>query len=124
MTEHAGTLHTQSRRCASVRTTSGQVNKLFVMFLQVFNELDPHLYSSLSSNRKDLMKKLVFDCCITDTTYSSDFYPSKTDREHAGFYCIFYLLTPKYTNSTSETTHSHTHIHLTHTLIRSVGTLM
>lgn len=54
----------------------------------------------------------MFDCCITDTMYSSDFFP--LNRQEACF-VLFDLFTPKYTKATFKTTHTHKTQTLTHT---------
>ena len=109
MTAHAGTLCTQSHRCGSVKTTTLPVSRLCVNYSFKYT-LNPKTYlqhTKAAAGSDDIqciviIKKSICNCCQTDTIYSSDFFP--LNRQKTCCLCIFYLLTPKYINSTSETT--------------------
>lgn len=86
------------------------------VFLRVTNySLNCDLNSKISLQQKQqagsddvvMMNKKNGSRFQTDTIYSSDVFPA--NRQKACCLCLFYLFTPKYTNSTSETTHTQTH---------------
>lgn len=105
MTDHAGTFCTKSHGWASVRTTSALVNKTYCHF----SGSDCH-WSSCSTPTYKFLN--IFDCCITDTTYGSSFFPM--DRQKAC--CVWSYVLPQSPQNTPapplrppHTTHSYLH---------------